>query len=80
MPVSSNNSYQNVLVNTAFRALTIEVGMSCSHTMLSKNALATIIVEYGWPTGMKYANFDKRSMTVSTTDFLLMRGNPPRSP
>jgi hypothetical protein len=80
MPASSNNSHQNVLVNTASWPLTIEVGMSCSHTMLSKNTMATIIAEYGWPRGMKCVNFDMRSMMVSTTDFLLMWGKPSMKP
>jgi hypothetical protein len=33
--------------------------------MLLKKALATIVVEYGWPSGMKCAYFNRWSMTVS---------------
>jgi hypothetical protein len=74
--MSLNNSCQNVLVNIASRSLTIEPGMPCKRTMLSKKVRATDVAEYGWPNRMKCAHFDRRSTMVSITDFPLMRGKP----
>jgi hypothetical protein len=45
MSVSSNNSRQNKLVNAMSQSLTIELGMSCKRTMLSKKALATVVTK-----------------------------------
>jgi hypothetical protein len=63
VPVSRNKSFHSVLVNTGSRSLTMDSGTPWSLTMVSKNALATVVAEYEWPRAMKWAYFKNRSTT-----------------
>jgi hypothetical protein len=44
--------------------------------MLSKKALTTVLAEYGWLNGMKWANFKNLSTTIKITDLPPTFGNP----
>jgi hypothetical protein len=75
-PERVNSSFQNVLVKTGSRSLTMEHGMPWSLTMLSKNAWATDTAMYGWPSGMKWAYLENLFTTVMTTDLPPTREKP----
>jgi hypothetical protein len=75
-PTSWKSSFQNVLVNTGSRSLTMEHNIPWRRTMLSKKAIATVETEYGWLNGMKWANFENLSTMVKTIDLLPTFGNP----
>lgn len=54
----------------------MEQGKPCKRTISVKNALATDAALYGCPKVMKCANLEKRSTTVSITNFPPTLGNP----
>jgi hypothetical protein len=60
VPVSLNNSFHSVLVNTGSRSLTMDFDTPWSLTMVSKKALATVIAEYGWPMARMWAYLENR--------------------
>ena len=72
-------SFQNVEVNMGSRLETSDRGMPCSQTISAKNSLATVYAVYGCPKGMKWQNFDKRSMTVRMIDLPPTMGRPSMS-
>jgi hypothetical protein len=78
--VSRNNSFHSVLVNIASRSLTMDSGTPWSLTMVSKNALVTVVAEYGWPRVMKWAYFENQSTTVRMTDLPPTLGKPSMKP
>jgi hypothetical protein len=73
---SRNSSCQSALVKTGSLLLTIHVGTPCSRMTVSKEALAADTVEYGCPSVMQRADFEKRSTTVKITDLPPTLGNP----
>jgi hypothetical protein len=54
----------------------MEHGNPWSRTMPSKKALATDATLYGWPSVMKFVNFENLSTTVRTTDLPPTFENP----
>jgi hypothetical protein len=74
--VSRNNSFHSVLVNTGSRSLTMDSGTPWSLKMVSKNALANVIAEYGWSRAMKWAYFKNQSTTVRMTELPSTLGKP----
>jgi hypothetical protein len=75
-PAIRNKSRHALPVKTGSRSMTIEDGNPCSRTTPSKKARATEAAVYGWLSAMKWAYYEKRSMTVRMTDFPLTLGSP----
>jgi hypothetical protein len=54
---------------------TMDSGTLWSLTMVSKNALVTVVAEYGWPRAMMWVYFKNQSTTVRMIDMPPTLGN-----
>jgi hypothetical protein len=75
-PDKENSSRQNWLVKIGPMLLTIELGIPCSHTKLSKKTWTTDVDVYRWTNDKKWAYFENLSTTVRMTNLPWTKGKP----
>jgi hypothetical protein len=74
MPASMKSSCQKRPVNAGSRSLTMEMGMPWSLVILSKKTHVMVVVEYGCPSGRKWADLDNLSTIIRMTERPLTLG------